>query len=84
MQTVLLCSVSRPTAICYWLLPIIAHHNNTTLLGTKIKAAVHVRATQMSIKTLLYTDTCDLKETVEECDEFEPTDEKAVCCVAVP
>lgn len=57
--------ISRPTAICYWLLPIIAHQNNTTLLGTKIKAAVRVCATQLSIKTPLHTDTCDLKETVE-------------------
>lgn len=57
--------ISRPTAICYWLLPIIAHQNNTTLLGTKIKAAVHVCATQLSIKSPLHTDTCDLKETVE-------------------
>lgn len=31
----------------------------------QIKAAVHVCATQMSIKTPLHTDTCDLKETVE-------------------
>lgn len=57
--------ICRPTAICYRLLPIIAHQNNTTLLGTKIKAAVHVCATQLSIKTPLHTDTCDLKETVE-------------------
>lgn len=57
--------ISRQTAISYWLLPIIAHQNNTTLLGTKIKAAVHVCATQMSIKTPLHTDTCDLKETVK-------------------
>ena len=57
--------ISRPTAICYWLLPIIAHQNNTTLLGTKIKATVHVDATQLSIKTPFHTDTCDLKETVE-------------------
>lgn len=57
--------ISRPTAICCWLLPIIAHQNNTTRLGTKIKAALHVRATQMSIKTPLHTDTCDLKETVK-------------------
>lgn len=51
--------------ICCWLLPIITHQNNTTLLGTKIKAAVHVCATQLSIKTPLHTDTCDLKETVK-------------------
>lgn len=57
--------ISRLTAICYWLLPIIAHQNNTTLLGTKIKAAVHVCATHVSIKASLHTDTCDLKETVE-------------------
>lgn len=59
--------ISRPTtAICYWLLPIIDHQNNTTLLGTKIKAAVHVSATQLSINSPLHADTCDLKETVED------------------
>lgn len=58
--------ISRPTAICCWLLPIITRQNNTTLLGTKIKAAVHVCATQLSIKTPLRTDSWDLKETVRK------------------
>lgn len=31
----------------------------------QIKAAVHVCATQLSIRTPLHTDTCDLKETVK-------------------
>lgn len=58
--------IFRPTAICYKVLPIIAHQNNTSLLGTKIKAAVHICATHMSIRTPLHTDTCDLKETVKK------------------
>lgn len=59
--------ISRQAALSlsYWLLPMIAHQNNTTLLGTKIKAQVHICATLLSINGPLHSDTCDLKETVE-------------------